>query len=398
MANNNDKKVLNVPALRFPEFTEEWQGEQLQEIAELSKGIGISKEQLSENGTPCILYGELYTKYKSEIISKIISQTDIEKSKLKHSKQNDVIIPCSGETAIDIAVARCVPFDNVLLGGDLNVIRLHKYDGAFMAYQLNGKRKTDIAKLAQGVSVVHLYGENLKSIKTYNPSLQEQQKIVKLLSMLDERLEVQNKIIEKLQSLIRGIRNSLLYSDNGTPIRIGDILKERAEKTTVNNQHEILSSTVKGIFSQREYFSKDIASENNVGYKVIRLHDVVLSPQNLWMGNINYNDRFEVGIVSPSYKIFTIAEKYDKTFIASMLKTQRALYNYMLVSEQGASIVRRNLNMEAFEQLVFKIPPYEKQCEIGRTMLALRTRLAIANAIKIAYGQQKQWLLRKMFI
>ncbi len=384
--------------MRFPEFTEEWQGEQLQEIAELSKGIGISKEQLSENGTPCILYGELYTKYKSEIISKIISQTDIEKSKLKHSKQNDVIIPCSGETAIDIAVARCVPFDNVLLGGDLNVIRLHKYDGAFMAYQLNGKRKTDIAKLAQGVSVVHLYGENLKSIKTYNPSLQEQQKIVKLLSMLDERLEVQNKIIEKLQSLIRGIRNSLLYSDNGTPIRIGDILKERAEKTTVNNQHEILSSTVKGIFSQREYFSKDIASENNVGYKVIRLHDVVLSPQNLWMGNINYNDRFEVGIVSPSYKIFTIAEKYDKTFIASMLKTQRALYNYMLVSEQGASIVRRNLNMEAFEQLVFKIPPYEKQCEIGRTMLALRTRLAIANAIKIAYGQQKQWLLRKMFI
>ena len=182
----------------------------MHEIAELSKGTGISKEQLSENGTPCILYGELYTKYKSEIISKVISKTDIEESKLKHSKQNDVIIPCSGETAIDIAVARCVPFDNVLLGGDLNVIRLHKYDGAFMAYQLNGKRKTDIAKLAQGVSVVHLYGENLKSIKTYNPSLQEQQKIVKLLSMLDERLEVQNKIIEKQQSLIKGIVDNLM--------------------------------------------------------------------------------------------------------------------------------------------------------------------------------------------
>ena len=161
------------------------------------------------------------------------------------------------------------------------------------------------------------------------PTQDETDKIAKLFLLLDERIATQNKIIEKLQSLIKGIRNSLLYSDNGTPIRIGDILKERVEKTTVNNQHEILSSTVKGIFSQREYFSKDIASENNVGYKVIRLHDVVLSPQNLWMGNINYNDRFEVGIVSPSYKIFTIAEKYDKTFIASMLKTQRSLYNYM---------------------------------------------------------------------
>ena len=195
----------------------------MHEIAELSKGIGISKEQLSENGTPCILYGELYTKYKSEIISKIISKTDIEKSKLKHSKQNDVIIPCSGETAIDIAVARCVPFDNVLLGGDMNVIRLHKYDGAFMAYQLNGKRKTDIAKLAQGVSVVHLYGENLKSIKTYNPSLQEQQKIVKLLSMLDERLEVQNKIIEDLKKLKSAIVEMLLCNQSGESFKLGDV-------------------------------------------------------------------------------------------------------------------------------------------------------------------------------
>ena len=212
MADNKDKKVLNVPALRFPEFSGEWKEERLDEIAELSKGVGISKEQLSEDGEPCILYGELYTKYKSEIIRKVISKTNIESSSLKRSKRNDVIIPCSGETAIDIAVARCIPFDNILLGGDLNIIRLHKDDGAFMAYQLNGKRKIDIAKLAQGVSVVHLYGENLKSIKTYNPCLQEQQKIVKLLSMFDERIEAQNKIIEKLETLIKGIIETVISS------------------------------------------------------------------------------------------------------------------------------------------------------------------------------------------
>ena len=118
----------------------------------------------------------------------------------------------------------------------------------------------------------------------------EQQKIAALLNLITERIATQIKIIEKLESLIRGISNNLLYSESGTPVRLGDILSERSEKTKVNNQHEVLSSTVKGIFSQREYFSKDIASENNVGYKVIRLHDVVLSPQNLWMGNINYND------------------------------------------------------------------------------------------------------------
>ena len=427
MADNKDKKVLNapdkreqndarigsaeregqvtkaqpkgnVPALRFPEFTGEWKEERLDEIAELSKGVGISKEQLSEDGEPCILYGELYTKYKSEIIRKVISKTNIELSNLKRSKRNDVIIPCSGETAIDIAVARCVPFDNILLGGDLNIIRLHKDDGAFMAYQLNGKRKIDIAKLAQGVSVVHLYGENLKTIKTYNPCLQEQQKIVKLLSMLDERIATQNKIIEKYESLIKGICNKLLYTVNGTPIQLGDILLERKERTIKNKQYEVLSSTVKGIFSQREYFSKDIASEYNVGYKIIRIHDVVLSPQNLWMGNINYNDKYEIGIVSPSYKIFSIAENLDKRFVAAMLKTHRAIYNYMLVSEQGASIVRRNLNMEAFGQVTFRIPPLDKQQKIGNAISILQARIASAIRIKTAYELQKQWLLTQMFI
>ena len=199
-------------------------------------------------------------------------------------------------------------------------------------------------------------------------------------------------------SLIRGISNKLLYESEGASVRLGNILIERSERTKIINQHEVLSSTVKGIFSQREYFSKDIASENNVGYKIIRLHDVVLSPQNLWMGNINYNDKYEIGIVSPSYKIFSIADGYDKRFVAGLLKTHRALYNYMQVSEQGASIVRRNLNMEAFEQLVFKMPPLCKQQEIGNAISVLNSRLVVATKIKFHLELQKEWLLREMFI
>lgn len=200
------------------------------------------------------------------------------------------------------------------------------------------------------------------------------------------------------ESPIRGISNKLLYADKGIPVRLGDILLEHSERTKVNNQHEVLSSTVKGIFSQREYFSKEIASENNVGYKIIHLHDVVLSPQNLWMGNINYNDKYDIGIVSPSYKIFSIAEGYDKRFVSALLKTHRALYNYMLVSEQGASVVRRNLNMEAFEQLVFKIPSIDKQREVGNAISALQSCLELAIKVKTAYEKQKQWLLTEMFI
>ena len=178
------------------------------------KGTGISKDQLSDDGEPCILYGELYTKYKSETIREVISKTNIDNTKLVRSKANDVIIPCSGETAEDIATARCVLNANILLGGDLNIIRLHGYDGAFMSYQLNGRRKYDIAKVAQGVSVVHLYGEHLKRVKTINPCLEEQKKIASLLALLDERITTQNKIIDKLQSLIKGI-NQNVFTDDG---------------------------------------------------------------------------------------------------------------------------------------------------------------------------------------
>lgn len=401
MTNNKDKKVLNVPNLRFPNFFEEWEEHYLSEYLEFKNGLNPNAEKFGRG----IKFISVMDILSNNVITYdcIRASVEITAEELKSFivKNGDILFQRSSETLEDVGRANVYIDDKPAVFGGF-VIRGKKkseYNPLFFKYLLAttyARRK--IIPMGAGAQHFNIGQEGLSKVKLYFPILQEQHKIASLLQLIDERIATQNKIIEKLQSLIRGIRNSLLYSDNGTPIRIGDILKERAEKTTVNNQHEILSSTVKGIFSQREYFSKDIASENNVGYKVIRLHDVVLSPQNLWMGNINYNDRFEVGIVSPSYKIFTIAEKYDKTFIASMLKTQRALYNYMLVSEQGASIVRRNLNMEAFEQLVFKIPPYKKQCEIGRTMLALRTRLAIANAIKIAYGQQKQWLLRKMFI
>src|SRR5574344_2107706 len=169
MANNNNNKNLNVPNLRFKEFSGEWKKCKLADVAIISKGAGISKDQRSDEGNPCILYGELYTTYKSEVITNIVSKTNIESTNLVKSKSNDVIIPSSGETAVDISTARCVPYNDILLGGDLNIIRLKEDDGKFFSYQLNGIRKYDIAKVAQGVSVVHLYGESLKTIKVSLP-------------------------------------------------------------------------------------------------------------------------------------------------------------------------------------------------------------------------------------
>lgn len=307
--------------MRFPEFTEEWKAEQLDNIATLSKGIGISKEQLSEDGEPCILYGELYTKYKSEIIKQVESKTDINGSKLKRSKANDVIIPCSGETAVDIATARCVPFDNILFGGDLNVISLHQYDGAFMSYQLNGKRKYDIARVAQGVSIVHLYGEHLKAIKTYNPTLPEQQKIAKLLSLLDDRIDTQNKIIEKYESLIQAIiyKEKMDGISKGTWQRIAlcKVLQERNEKN-VNGRTICSVSVSQGVVNQVEYLGRSFAAKQTSHYNIVKYGDIVYTKSptgNFPYGIIKRSNIREDVAVSPLYGVYIPASDSIGVFL-----------------------------------------------------------------------------------
>ena len=249
--------------MRFPEFTDEWKKEQLGDIADFSKGAGISKEQLSEKGEPCILYGELYTKYKSEVIYDIISKTDIDSTKSVRSQANDVIIPSSGETAEDIATARCVLKNNILLGGDLNIIRLHKHSGSFMSYQLNGKRKYDIAKVAQGVSVVHLYAEHLKGVNTYNPCMEEQEKIARLLSLLDERIATQNKIIEDLKKLKSAIIDYAIDSLDANFMKFGYLYETAGEGGTPTTSNASFYDNGKIPFIKIDDLKKKYLVENN---------------------------------------------------------------------------------------------------------------------------------------
>ncbi|EIJ75121.1 MAG: restriction modification system DNA specificity protein [Leptospirillum sp. Group II 'C75'] len=153
----------------------EWEEKKIGQIADLYKGKGISKSDIVVGGVqPCIRYGELYTLY-GEVINNVISKTNISASDLFLSNGNDVIIPASGETKIDIATASCVIHDNIALGGDLNVIRSNQ-NGIFLSYYLNGTLRNKIAKVAQGDTVVHLYPSQLQLIDLAIPSEQNNKK------------------------------------------------------------------------------------------------------------------------------------------------------------------------------------------------------------------------------
>ncbi len=204
-----------VPKLRFPEFKNggEWKEKELGEIAKFAKGKGISKSDVVENGIlPCIRYGELYTHYK-EIITDVFSFTNVPVEGLILSKVNDVIIPSSGETHEDIATASCVMKNGVALGGDLNVIR-PKINGIFLSYYLNNAKKREIAQIAQGISVIHLYSNQLQCLKIAIPAKKEQQKIASCLSSLDELITAQSKKIEQLKQHKKGLMQGLFPKIN----------------------------------------------------------------------------------------------------------------------------------------------------------------------------------------
>ena len=383
--------------MRFPEFGGEWEKHSLGEIGSTLIGLTYSPaDVVKEDGVIVLRSSNIQD---GEIDYKDLVRVNKKIKDSLFTKKNDILICARNGSSRLIGKNALISDDDTGHSYGAFMMMYRSEDNPFVRQLLCTKRYFAQVGENLGARINQITTSDMNSFEFFFPqSKEERHKVASFLRLIDERISTQKKIIEKYESLIRGISNKLLYEFEGASVRLGDILIERSERTQINNQHEVLSSTVKGIFSQREYFSKDIASENNVGYKIIRLHDVVLSPQNLWMGNINYNDKFDIGIVSPSYKIFSIAEGYDKRFVSALLKTHRALYNYMQVSEQGASVVRRNLNMEAFEQLTFKIPPYTRQCEIGRILDSMQKRLGIAISTQSCLEQQKQWLLRNLFI
>ncbi|EFS30404.1 hypothetical protein BSGG_1104 [Bacteroides sp. D2] len=402
MANNNNKDKCNVPHLRFPEFSGEWKETTLGKIAEITKGSGISKDQLSEQGSPCILYGELYTKYKSEIINEVYSRTELDSSPLVKSKANDVIIPCSGETAIDISTARCVLFNNILLGGDLNIIRLKYDDGGFFAYQLNGARKKDIARVAQGVSVVHLYGENLKQIRVYYPNIEEQRKITHLLSLIDGRIATQNKIIDKLKSLIKGLIDDIITLECGLLVTFETLYSKAGEggtPTTSNMEFydngNIPFIKIEDLNNKYLLTNKDCITELG-----LKKSSAWLIPTN----SIIYSNGATIGAISINkYPICT------KQGILGIIPNSNIdveyLYYFMRSSYFQKEVERivtegtmKTAYLKDINHIKCPIPDSDKQKEISHALSTLSLKEDIENQLLKKYQIQKQYLLSQMFI
>lgn len=243
---------MNVPKLRFKNAEGAdfplWTISKLGNEVQFSKGGKLGKSDLQKEGShQCLLYGELYTSYGS-IASKIFSRTDTDSDTT--SQKYDVVMPTSGETAEDIATATCIPFDGILYGGDLIILRSQTLYGPFLSYQINSSLKRKISRVAQGKSVVHIGAEKIKPISFSFPCLEEQQKIASFFSTLDQKIELNERKLEALEKLKKGVmqkifKRAIRFKKNGedfpkwNKVKIQETGEIRTGTTPKNNQEGV---------------------------------------------------------------------------------------------------------------------------------------------------------------
>ena len=185
-----------------------WTTSRIGDIGTFIKGAPLSKADISLEGTPFILYGELYTTY-SEVISNVVRKTQASADKQYYSQIGDVIIPTSGETPEEISTASCVMLPDIILAGDLNIYRCTQVDGRIMSYILNHVVNDRIARIAQGKSVVHVQAAEISKIEITYPDPFSQKTIIAILAAISDRIDQSNAELGLLHELRKALLQKL---------------------------------------------------------------------------------------------------------------------------------------------------------------------------------------------
>ena len=341
---DNEKK----PALRFKGFTDPWEQRKLGEIAVFSKGVGYSKNDLCEEGTPIILYGRLYTKYETCIFD--VDTFVKEKAGSVYSKGGEVIVPASGETAEDISIASVVVKPGILLGGDLNIVSpTAEYDSAFLALTISsGATHKYLSSLAQGKSVVHLHNSDIQSVSAKFPTKREQEKIHLIFGKIDTLITLHQRKYEKLVNIKKSMLDKM-FPQNGASVpeirfkgftdpweqrKLGDYLVVSYLKNFEGkyDKEDVLSvSGDYGIVNQIDFQGRSFAGKSVLNYGIVGMGDIVYTKSPLKKNpfGIIKTNKLNSGIVSTLYAIYTPKKNCNAIFVEHYFELDSRLNEYL---------------------------------------------------------------------
>ena len=240
--------------------------------------------------------------------------------------------------------------------------------------------------------------EVMKRIPLFVPdSLEEENKIGTFLTLINERIKTQNKIIEEYQTLKNCIFDAIILKSRkiGT-CKINEIIEEYSVKTTIDNEYPVLSSTASGVYFQNEYFNKEAASENTTGYKCVpKGYCTYRSMSDTGRFYFNIQSIIDVGIVSPAYPVFSVIEN-SALFLVSVLNSDKTIINEILKLKAGGT--RFSLPFKKLVELEVPWPDHQTRKHFMKMIRNIIYKIDLEQKILAKYIDQKKYLLNNMFI
>ena len=377
MADNKDKKVLNVPALRFPEFTGEWERHKLSEVCSFYSGgtPSSSKKEYYNGNIPFVRSGELHKDY-TELF---ITEAGLSNSAAKLVETGDLLLALYGATSGDIAISK--------IKGAINQAILcirTKQNKKFIESVWNKHVERLLQTYLQG-GQGNLSADIVKNIPFYFANSDEQDKLAKFISLLDERIVTQNKIIEKLETLIKGIRHNIfkqLRKNVGFNATIGNILSfEQPQRYIVSSAEYSNDCTFTPVLTANKAFILGYTTETDGIYSkgdCIIIDDFTLDCKYV---------SFPFKVKSSAIKILTAKNKfilrYTYEYLKSLELSTEEHKRHYIAEVQPHSCVLPDENTLKTIALVFE---------------NLACKLADEQSLVLILNKQKQYLLSKMFI
>ncbi len=382
---------------------DDWKELSLSQLGSFSKGKGITKADLLNEGLPCIRYGEIYTNHHHSVrrFHSFISTYVANNS--RKLKFNDLLFAGSGETLEEIGKAVSYRLkQEAFAGSDIVILSLKdQYRADYIAYYLNSLGRNQINRLGAGHSVVHVYSSDLAKVFVILPPTVIQERIVDMLEQWDAAIEKTEALItakkRQFKWLVTRLLDNKSNSLNFDKYTFGDIFFSFKEVNKTKIDLEVLSVTKNGIVSQSEYFIKEVASKDKSKYLFARRGSLVMSGLNFWMGSIDFQDIRDIGIVSPAYKTFKVnSGNFDERYLRFFVRSKYMRKILMGASVQGASVVRRNLDMDILVNSAIHLPPLPKQQAIAHTLNTAQEEINLLKKLNHQYRTQKRGLMQKL--
>lgn len=397
MADNKDKKVLNVPALRFPEFTGEWERHKLSEVCSFYSGgtPSSSKKEYYNGNIPFIRSGELHKDY-TELF---ITEAGLSNSAAKLVETGDLLLALYGATSGDIAISK--------IKGAINQAILcirTKQNKKFIESVWNKHVERLLQTYLQG-GQGNLSADIVKNIPFYFANSNEQDKLAKFISLLDERIATQNKIIEKYESLIQAIiyKEKMDGISKGTWQRIAlcKVLQERNEKN-VNGRTICSVSVSQGVVNQVEYLGRSFAAKQTSHYNIVKYGDIVYTKSptgNFPYGIIKRSNIREDVAVSPLYGVYIPASDSIGVFLHFYFMQPSNAFNYLHpLIQKGAKNTINITNGRFLENFVLLPISKSEANTIAGILKTIQAKIEIEKNLLQSYTKEKEYLLRQMFI